>query len=350
MPNYAVPGVSISRTRSRAAGALAVLAVATAVPLWNTYGERAAGEHIRIHLRTEQIGEGIVSGAAVRYDGVAIGAITAVEPIDQSHQLLTLELDTAQSEGLTDALTVDYAPENLFGISAVALRDGAGGAPLLDGQRIDLAGRVTDVTMGALLRSLTETSTEVLTPELTALVTQLNGDLRAFTPMVEAVVTLSRLVADTQHYPSSYLLDKYASFFNGFGAFTSATFRLAKAIMDIEIFVTERDRYDASVHMLRRNVLEQLAATLTSVDSTFGGLLDPLVPVVEALAATVPNPAVSHAEATELIQRLDRIFADTPDGPAVNVGVTLRGVPAVGIPLFGQQTFAALITPAGETR
>ncbi|UGT42622.1 mammalian cell entry protein [Nocardia yamanashiensis] len=336
MPNYGIPGVSIGRGRARGLGVVAVVLAVTAGVGWNAYNGRDTGEHLRIQLRTEQIGEGIVSGASVRYDGVAVGAITGIEPIGQGRQLVTLELDKAQAAGLTDALTVDYAPENLFGISALTLRHVPGGTPLRDGQQIDLAGKVSDVTMGALLRSLTQTGTEVLTPKLTELVTQLNGDLRAFTPMVEAVITLSRLVADTQQYPSSYLLDKYAGFFNGFGAYTSATFKLAKAIMDIEIFVTDRPRFDASVAMLRKNVLEQFADTLKSVYANFGAFTDPLVPVVEAIAGTLPNPAVSQAEMTELVDRLHRIFADTPDGPTVNVQVALSGVPAVAAPLLGQ--------------
>lgn len=348
MPNYTIPGVHTDRRTARVLGALAVAIVVAAGVAWQTYTDRAPRESISVRLRTEQIGEGIVDGTAVRYDGVAIGRITAVDPIEQGRQVLTLELDEGQTAGLTETLSVDYAPENLFGVSAVALRSAPGGAPLRDGQMIDLAGRVSDVTMGALLRSLTETATEVLTPKLTELLTQFNGDLRAFTPMLEAVITMSRLVADTQRYPSSFLLDQYAGFFNGFGAFTSATFKLAKAIMDIEIFVNERDRYDASITMIRNSVLGGLTDTLNTAGGHFGGLTDALTPTIEALAATLPDPPTSHAQLTELIERLNRIFVDTPNGPTVNVEVTLRGIPGVAVPLFGQQAFTELTAPQLE--
>ncbi|WP_405134829.1 MlaD family protein [Nocardia sp. NBC_01388] len=325
MPNYAIPGVRIGRWRSRFLGALVVLMVVLAVPVWTLLDSRATGPRLRIQLRTEQIGEGIAPGTPVRFDGVAIGRISEVRPADTGRQLLTLDLDPAQIGGLTDSLTVDYAPENLFGISTVAVHTAPGGTALRAGQVIDLANRVNDVTMSALLRSLTQTSTEVLTPKLIQLLTQVDTDLRAFTPVLRAVVELSRTVADTQQYATSYLLSRYAGFFNGLGGFTSATFKLVKAIMDIEIFRNDRDRYDASIEVMRQGVLQGLGTTFDAVYQQFGGFTDPLAPVVQALADTVPDPATSHAQLTETIDRLGRIFADTPDGPALRVAVTLLG-------------------------
>ncbi|MFI1912892.1 MlaD family protein [Nocardia sp. NPDC020380] len=325
MPNYTIPGVRVGRGHARLLGVLAVLLVVVTVLLWTVLDHRTTGARLRIQLRTEQIGEGIAAGTPVRFDGVAIGRVAAVRPADTGRQSLTLDLDPAQLAGLTDALTADYAPENLFGVSAVALHTAPGGTPLRDGEVIDMTDRVDDVTMGALLRSLTQTSTQVLTPQLTQLLTQADTDLHAFTPVLQAVVALSRAVADTQRYPSSYLLDKYAGFFNGFGAFTSATFKLAKAIMDIEIFQHDRDRYGASITMLRQGVLEGLASTLDTVHQNLGGFTDPLAPVVQALADTVPDPQTSHAQLTETIDRLNRMFADTPGGPTLQVAVTLLG-------------------------
>ncbi|MFI6866479.1 MlaD family protein [Nocardia sp. NPDC050406] len=347
MPNYAIPGVRIDRRASRRLGVVVILLVVISVLAWNAYRDRAIPDRLRIQLRTEQIGEGIVAGAAVRFDGVAVGKITEVAAVGQGRQLLTLELDESQTAGLTDTFSVDYAPENLFGISTVALRAAPGGEPLRDGQVIDLAGRVEDVTMGALLRQLTATATEVLTPKLSELITRFDSDIRAFTPILDAVVTMSRLVADTQRYPSSYLIAQYASFLDGFGAFTSSTFLLSASLLDIEIFRTERERYNASVAVIRNGVLLGAAETFRTLHTQFGGFLDPLTPIVEALAATLPDPATSQAQLVELLARLDRVFVDTPEGPMVDLEVTLRGVPGLGVPLLGLPAFTALTQPEG---
>ncbi|MEU0507429.1 MlaD family protein [Nocardia sp. NPDC005998] len=346
MPNYGLPGVSMGRRGSHARGA-AALVVAVAVTLaWTGYQHRPDGERMRVQLRTEQIGEGIIEGTSVRLDGVDIGTITDIASIGGGRQLITLDLDKAQTSGLTEDLGVEYAPENLFGISAITLERVDGGAPLRSGSVVDLAGananRVADATMGRLLRALTETSTEVFTPQFAEVLRTFSGDLQAFTPMLEAVIMLSRTVAETQRFPSSFLIDQYASFYGGLGTFTSATFELLATVLDIEVLQHDRSKYDASVTMVTDQAFPAIGSIGDIARQHFSGYIETFAPLVAAIAATVPNPGQSHAELTELIQRLDRIFADTPNGPTINAAITLRGVPGIAVPLLGQQGFAML--------
>ncbi|MEV6558729.1 mammalian cell entry protein [Nocardia sp. NPDC051756] len=340
MPNYSMPGVPMTRRGSLVLGAVAMV-TATLVTLgWRGVFDDADPSRVRIQLHTEQIGEGVIPGTKVRMDGVAVGEIATITGAEQGRQLITLDLDRAETASLTDAFTVDYAPDNLFGISALTLRRADGGGALREGAVVDLAGRnagkVTDVTMGSLLRSLTGTSTEVLTPKLTELITRFNGDLHAFTPLLEAIVTLNRVVADTQRYPTPYLLDQYASLFGGIGTFTSATFRLLDAILNIDVFVHDRPKYDAFIGMVVNDVFPAVGEVGAAARGQLSGATTMLTPLLAAMAATVPDPQRSQAEAGALIDRLNRMFADTPEGPAVNVAVVLRGMPALAGPLFGQ--------------
>ncbi|WP_084654309.1 MlaD family protein [Nocardia altamirensis] len=340
MPNYSMPGVAMTRRGSRILGACA-LVTATVVGLtWRGTLDDPDPARVRIQVRTEQIGEGVDAGTTVRMDGVRVGAIAAVTGIDQGRQLITLDLDRAETVSLTDTFTIDYAPDNLFGISALTLRRATGGTALREGAVIDLAGRhadrVTDVTMGRLLRALTETSTDVLTPTLTELITQFHRDLRAFTPLLEAIVTMSRTLAETQRYPVPYLLDQYSSFFGGLGVFASATFRLLNAIMNIEVFRNDRPAYDAFIAMIVDGVFPAIGTVGDAANAQLLGYADMLTPLLHAVAATVPDPRRSQAETAALIERLDRIFADTPDGPAVNVAVVLHGMPGLSAALLGQ--------------
>ncbi|NNH72746.1 MCE family protein [Nocardia uniformis] len=342
MPNYTIPGVAITKYRARLAGLVAAVLAVLLVVAWTQYTNADHGDRLRIQLRTDQVGAGIVPGTNVRVEGVAVGTVAEVISVGDGRQLLTLDLEKSQIAGLTETFTVDYAPENLFGISAVTLRPGSGGTPLHAEAVIDMVGRVADVTMGALLRELTRTSTDVLTPKLAELLRQFSGDLKAFTPILQAVVTLSRAVADTQQYPSSYLLDQYASFFQGLGVFSSSTLKLLKSLLDIEVFQHDRARYDVSIGMVVDQAFPAIAGLLNTAQVHFNGYTDMFTPLLGAVAATVPTPDTSRADLTELIARLDRIFADTPNGPVVNLGVTLRGVPGVAVPLLGQQALEAL--------
>ncbi|MGV9821770.1 MlaD family protein [Nocardia xishanensis] len=346
MPNYGLPGVPMSRRGSRALGAAALALTVAAGLTWRAGLDDRPPDRLQVQLRTEQIGEGVVEGTRVRYDGVTVGEITEIAAVGAGHQLLTLDLDKTQTAGLTDALTVDYAPENLFGISALTLRAAAGGAPLTEGGMIDLAGahadKVTDVTMGSLLRALTATSTEVLTPELSELLATVNSEMSSFAPLWEAIVTLSRAVADTQRYPAPYLIDQYAAFFGGMGDFASATFRLLHAVMNIEIFRNDRPRYDATITMVVDGALPKIGLLGDAANRQLAGYTAELTPLVAALAATVPAPGRSRAEAAALVDRLERLFSDTPDGPALNVAVTLGGMPGLAVPLLGPSGFAAI--------
>ncbi|MFD0364241.1 MlaD family protein [Nocardia sp. GCM10030253] len=346
MPNYGLPGVTMGRSGSRVLGAAALAAIVVATLAWTGYHNAPDGARMQIQLRTEHIGEGIIEGTSVRLDGVDVGKITDIASIGEGRQLITLDLDRAQTSGLTDDLAVDYAPQNLFGISTVALKRVEGGAPLRPGAVIDLAGananRVADATMGRLLRALTETSTEVFTPEFAEVLRSFSGDLQAFTPILEAVVMLSRAIADTQQCPSSFLIDQFASFYQGLGTFTSATFKLLKAVLDIEVFQNDRERYDATIGMVVDDAFPAIGTIGDVARQHFSGYIEMFAPLVAAIAATVPNPARSHTELTELIERLDRMFADTPNGPTLNASVSLRSVPGLAVPLLGQAGFAAL--------
>ncbi|MFB8279422.1 MlaD family protein [Nocardia colli] len=341
MPNYSMPGVPMTRRGSLVLGAVAIVAATVVTLGWRGVFDDADPGRVRIQLHTEEIGEGVIPGTKVRMDGVTVGEIAAITGAEQGRQLITLDLDRAETASLTDAFTVDYAPDNLFGISALTLRRAAtGGVALREGAVVDLAGpnagKVTDVTLGSLLRSLTGTSTEVLTPKLTELITRFNGDLHAFTPLLEAIVTLNRVIADTQRYPTPYLLDQYAALFGGIGTFTSSTFRLLDAIMNIDVFVHDRPKYDAFIGMVVGDVFPAVGEVGAAARGQLSGYTQMLTPLLESMAATVPDPQRSQAESTELLDRLNRMFADTPEGPAVNVAVVLRGMPAIAGPLFGQ--------------
>ncbi|MEV0251533.1 mammalian cell entry protein [Nocardia sp. NPDC050712] len=346
MPNYTIPGVTMSRRGARTLGALALVAAAVAALTWRAGLDDRPDDLLRLHLRTEQIGQGVLPGTRVRLDGMLVGSVAEIEPVGQGQQLITLDLDRGQTASLTDTLSVDYAPENLFGVSAVTLRAATGGAPLRDGALVDLSGlnasKVNDVTMGELLRALTETSTDVLTPRLSELIHQFSGQLRSFTPLFEAILTLSTAVADTQRYPSDYLLDQYAAFFTGVGDFTGSTFRLVSDILNIEIFLRDRPRYDATIAMVTGGAFPAIGRVGAVAQHYLDGYTTALTPVVAALAATVPDPRRSKAEMDELITRLHAMFVQTPDGPALSVAVTLRGMPGLAVPLLGQQSYDAL--------
>ena len=70
------------------------------------------------------IGDGLVSGADVRYNGFIVGTVGAIELTgsgDNPAKSVELVLDTTQAEGIPANTTARTVPSNLFGVNAVEL-------------------------------------------------------------------------------------------------------------------------------------------------------------------------------------------------------------------------------------
>ncbi|MFI6213418.1 MlaD family protein [Nocardia brasiliensis] len=337
VPAYGLPGVRTTRRSAFTVGTLTVVAMVLAAFVWHgSATQREPGEW-RIHLRTNRTGDGIGPGAGVRFNGVQVGRIATVDRTPGGAQSITLELDRTQLVGLGDGLRVEYAPANLFGISEVVLRGGDGGAPLHDGSVVDLtaAGRVTDATMGTLLRALSQTTLTVLTPQLTEVLHQIGSDIKAFAPLIEAMVGVSRAVADTQRYRSSFLIAQYAALFDGVAAFGNGFVKLIANIYHIDVLRNDRAHFDTGVALVVDQLFPLISRVLGTADGYFGGYADSATTVLTQVARTVPDPDRSHAELTELLTRLDRTFRGTPDGPQVGLDILVRGMPGIAVPLLG---------------
>ncbi len=334
-----MPGTSVGRKGALIVGSALLIGALVSVVAVNASTGGNNDDQLTVSLHTEQIGEGIVTGTKVRLDGVKVGEVAKISSSELGRQMIELDLDRDQTAALTDELNVDYAPANLFGISAVVLKRSDAGALLQDNETIDLTGpnadRVGNFTLARLLRMVTSTSVNVLTPQLTDLLTKSADDLQQFTPFLESVVVLSRTVAETQRYLPSFLIGEYASFLYGLGAYTSGTLGLVNEVMNIDILRYQRDKFDATIAMMGKGALPAFGRIGIVSGEYTKGSTDSLTPLLEAMVATMPNPARSTAQFDELLDRVDRTFSDGPNGPQVNLELTLQGVPGLAVPLLG---------------
>ena len=328
-PLYGMPGVSTSRRTSLIVGVITLILVVIAGLVWRSFATASDDSSIHVQLRTKVTGDGVSDGTGVRLNGTQIGNVTAVDSEPDGTRVITLGLDRSALMGLTDNLRIEYAPANLFGISEVILHRVDGGSPLADGAAVDLTGneRVRDSTMGSMLRSLSATTTTVLTPQLTDVITKISTDFDAFAPFVETLVSVSRAVADSQRYSSSFLIEQYASFFNGAAVFGSGFVELIDRIYHIDVLRNDRDRFDVGVSLVVDQLFPLIRDVLGTARGSLSGYADNLAVVLGQLAQTVPRPGQSHAELTELLDRLDRTFRETPSGPQVDAELLLRGLP-----------------------
>src|SRR5690606_35874721 len=211
-------------------------------------------------------GDGVVAGTLVRVDGVQVGEVTDIAPAGRGTQQISLSLDENRLHGIDDSMVVDYAPANLFGISEIELRPGAGGRPLRPGAVVDLTGRraadVYDATMGALLRSMSQTSGTVFTADMARVISQAAADVKAFTPLAEALITAGRVIAEHQSMPANELVGQLGPAFQGGGQFAGATIEVLDQIVDNDVLPTNRPDFDAGGQALTGDILPALTGTM----------------------------------------------------------------------------------------
>ncbi|WP_237754965.1 MlaD family protein [Nocardia nova] len=334
-----MPGVHIDRRRSVFVG-VAVFVV-TAVVATGIAGYRAwkPEDGWPVTLVTEQIGDGVAAGTDVRIDGVGVGKVTDIGPAAFGTQRISMRLDPKRLHGLDDSLGIDYAPANLFGISEIELRRGPGGRPLRPGSVIALTGAradgVYDATMGSLLRSMSQVSTTVLTPQLSTLIARLATDMQAFTPFMQAAISLARTVADTQRMDPSVLLENFGRALGPTSELVDATTSVIDRIYTIDVLRNNRPTIDAGLDMVMNKLFPTLTTTLFHTGAALGGYTDMLAPLLSVLGQMVPDPHTSSAQLGQVIERLRTAMPDTGAGPALNLDLDLTGVPGLAVPLLG---------------
>ncbi|MEU1204985.1 MlaD family protein [Nocardia sp. NPDC005825] len=331
--------MAMNSRSSRRTGVVAAAVVATALAAGVCTQALRGDDALRVQVVAEQLGDGIVTGSDVRLDGVLVGSVESIEGAGSGRVRMMLALDESRLPGVTDSLSLLAAPGNLFGISELDLQRGTGGAPLRSGAVIELTGaaaqRLSDATTGALLRQLGRSVNQVLTPELAEVLRQVSTDSKAFTPLFEALVTTARTLADTQRYAPSYLIGQYASLLLGLPPFLTGTIELLDNLDRMEALRTDRVRFDKTVAAIADDLLPGATNTLTTARDYLGDYAGPLTPLLLALGGAVSTPFRSSAELHELLTRLRAAMPDGPDGPAVNLRVTLSGIPVLSAALPG---------------
>ncbi len=332
-----MPGVAIGPRAARRAGLAATAVAVTGLLVWQAIPDTPDQRGISVTVLTEQIGTGIERGSEVRFGGVRVGSVTGIEREATGRQRLRLRLDRADSAGLTDALSLDYAPGNLFGISEVVLAAGTGGTPLTEAAVVDLTGanaaRAVDATIATLLKSLGQFTDQVLTPQLTTLLGRIATDTHAFAPLVQTIVATAQAVADTQRLSSSLLLERYGTTLQGVPPTARGLVALLNGPFSNEYFGQpgKVEKFDANVNMIKDDLFGAAVRVLDTGQAHYSGFLDLLAPLLSALSRTVPTPEKSEADLAELLRRLDAALPDNGSGPTLTVA--LQAVPGVAQPL-----------------
>lgn len=337
---HSVPGVTYSPQTAHRIGLATLIVITFSLILWHIVPIGTDDDTVSVTLVSEQVGPGIGAGTAVRVNGIQIGSVSAIDFTDSGVKRINLDLDPTQLSAVSDSAQIQFAPGNLFGISELVLKPVGAGKPLSDGMIIDLTGtqreRVIDATMSRLLAVTGDMTGDVLTPQFTSVVAELNAATKAFAPLLSTLVLTSEAIAQTQRVAVDYLFDQTGSALSGAASTFDGVIYLFYSFFTNE-FMSVADnqrRYDEMFTMLRTGLLPGTTTTLGTARDTLGPTVDVLASVYPALSRVLRGAATA-AEVQRVIDRLDAAIRESPDGPVLALDVQLQGVPALTQPLAG---------------
>src|SRR5690606_14665710 len=162
------------------------------------------------------------------------------------------------------------------------------------------------------------------TADMARVISQAAADVKAFTPLAEALITAGRVIAEHQSMPANELVGQLGPAFQGGGQFAGATIEVLDQIVDIDVLRTNRPDFDAGVKALTSDILPALTGTMNSA-SQLSGYTDMLAPTLNLLALAVPDPQQSADDLRTLLTRLGAPLTDGPAGPVLDLEVEVDG-------------------------
>ncbi|WP_020105812.1 MlaD family protein [Nocardia sp. 348MFTsu5.1] len=81
----------------------------------------AFDEKVEVTASLEDIGDGLVSQADVRYNGLIVGAVTSIDATDTTLSNVNINIIPEQAPGIPANVTARTVPSNLFGVNSVEL-------------------------------------------------------------------------------------------------------------------------------------------------------------------------------------------------------------------------------------
>jgi hypothetical protein len=319
---------------------LCLVTVLAVVKVSNPFGGPAP-DLISVVIDTPYVGDGVAKGTAVVLHGVKVGEVTGVAGLPAGGVRLNADLRSGPVTGLTDAMDIDFRPINYFGVTGINLVASTGGQPLSQGMRINNVPK-GNFTLQALLYRFGEISTGVLTPQLIQVVERSTRYLDALNPLLESMLIVANAVAGVQTVSTAQLVKNTTEMSTGVPAFISAVTQGGEMYINVDRYYVAwglRDVSKAFFDTRGRGVIRDAIHVFGDVGTLEQTHVDDLLPVintVKALTDVVPPLIRSEGIAQTLVElrtRFEKLYAGSPEQPALNVRIALDSLPSVAGPL-----------------
>jgi hypothetical protein len=319
---------------------------------------------LSVAITTPYVGQGVEVGTAVVLHGVKVGRVVNVANTPGGGVQLDTELQKEPTQGLTDAMDMDFRPINYFGVPGINVIPKPGGQALRDGTDINLV-PTGNFTLSELLNQLGNVSEASLTPQLISVIDRVTRYTDGLNPLFETAVTTSRAVQAVQTVPTEELLTKLSTAVATFPEFSDQAVIFPTRVIKFDYYPGQvRGPAAASSPKLQQpymvdrtvpsmgDISDEFFKThwITTLDVIQNGLfaaigklvsshVDDLFPLISGLKAiTDTGPVLLRPEdvaekLAELRSRFEKLYAGNGDQHAISVRILLDSLPGVAAPL-----------------
>lgn len=339
MSEFRTPGMAAGRTAYKRRAVVFLAASAVALIVLFGVARLLPESGYRVTMQTNFVAGGVVAGSPVVLNGADVGRVGKVDVVGPDQYSLVLEMNSerisAAEAVFTDSAYVGYAPENVFGISAVVMRSQDGGTPLRNGSTFRVEDP-EDATLTTLLRNLSDLQNEAFDPHVSDLLNVADRATRGLLPILGAAGQIANDIAETQVVSPRETLPQFTELITAVGGTVDDLLPPIRKIMDWNAPQQPGylERSEAGLSFTATTIIDDVNELLGP-----SGLAQtaPLMPVLTALidrvTDTFPDSRRNGIQIATLIERLGKAFVDTPAGPVLTVDVLIKSAPGLAAAL-----------------
>ncbi|MBO0852603.1 MAG: Mce family protein [Nocardia sp.] len=296
---------------------------------------------IHVGVDVPSVAPGVHAGTKVILRGNEIGRITALTRRADNTLRMDLSLHSDEAHGLTDAMDIDFRPENYFGVTAVNLVKKSGGENLASGQVMDRT-NAGDYTMSTMLEKGSIDIDGSLTNSMIETLDKVIRYTDGLTPMIQAGIVFADRVAKTQRAIPSVLLGDLNNTLEVLPGFSRQSI---EALYDLYDNNTNHlpdgtwgrdDAFWSDLNAAMDAGMNGLFGAAGSLLKTHDTQLTPATHLPAAIFGAMPTLMANGqgpSKVSALVDRYSTVFTGPDHGKTLNMKLIVDTLPAVTTPL-----------------
>lgn len=329
-------GRSAGRATLRFRGIVVALIVIVVAATLTAYARGKFDSTYDLTLDAASVGDGLTPGADVKFRGLSIGTVSAIDTIGFGRQQIALKLDPHQAGELTDTVQAQFSSSNVFGSTAVELVSGGGGSPLPDDSTLAVATDTTGATVTGVFRRVADL-TEVLDSDQVQNLLDLLADTSVdVSANLKPYFDTSLMLAQNQIDPLAWKLHRGAEMGAGLNDLVPPLLDLVTGVVDKSAYYEapdDRTRTLSAINGLSDQLLVPIGQLLETNNPNLTTLLSTVLDLLVPITASLGTLAPSYDKIPGVVDGISDAFPLVDGAPVLQLDVIVRTMPNMAAPV-----------------